>query len=280
MGQNKDQLKKLLKFVEELYNNSDNKEFAAGINAMVMADKDFQRSLSQLSIGSSQIDRIEKYLSLDFDIDNMSFPDYSFIDDESIRNKLNSDFREMLRYQYGTRNHRIDFDEFCRYATLQIELLVNYYYEKHYKCDVYSFKTALLSHNQNFTLSPYIATITDIPLKTKVFQLRNEFDLKGHEIQDYLHAIDIRNRQSHRGLKHDKDIISETEKKLEKENFLTKWGTLNYSKIEEAKALIGEKVLNEYQFQKWYDEQPFIKVIKSVRRLANKIRSFLLDSEE
>ena len=42
---------------------------------------------------------------------------------------LVSDFREMMRYRYGTRSHKADFTEFCKYAHFQLEGLVNYFME-------------------------------------------------------------------------------------------------------------------------------------------------------
>lgn len=38
MGQDKKQLKKLLTFVKDIYDNPDNKEFADGINAFVVSN--------------------------------------------------------------------------------------------------------------------------------------------------------------------------------------------------------------------------------------------------
>ena len=43
MGQDKKQLTKLLAFVKELYNDPDNNEFAAGIQAMVIDDLKYQK---------------------------------------------------------------------------------------------------------------------------------------------------------------------------------------------------------------------------------------------
>ena len=80
----------------------------------------------------TRIDKIEKYLGLDYKLDginpketNYSEIDYSFIPRENIQNQLISDFREMLRYRYGTRSHKADFYEFCRYAHFQLEALLN-----------------------------------------------------------------------------------------------------------------------------------------------------------
>ena len=83
-------------------------------------------------VSDSRIDKIEEYLGLDYKLDAI-LPsgtkyhdiDYSFITDDALRTQLESDFREMMRFRYGCRSHKADFDEFCRYAHLQLETLVN-----------------------------------------------------------------------------------------------------------------------------------------------------------
>ena len=134
MGQDKKQLSKLLAFIKELYDNPDNKDFAAGIQNMVLADKDFQKRVASSGLSGSDgtskdIQKIERYLSLDFKLDEADLIDYSFITNEKVHQQLLSDYREMLRYQFGTRSHKVDFLEFCRFAHLQTEMLINYYFE-------------------------------------------------------------------------------------------------------------------------------------------------------
>lgn len=89
------------------------------------------------AIGNSDsISNIEKYLAIDYDIDEISSQiDYSFVQDEVLRIKLESDWREMLRYRCGVRKHERDFLEFCRYANLQAEGIVNYYCYTKYPTD-------------------------------------------------------------------------------------------------------------------------------------------------
>ncbi len=48
MGQDKKQLTKLLAFVKELYDNPDNKEFAAGIESMVLNDLKYRKENSKI----------------------------------------------------------------------------------------------------------------------------------------------------------------------------------------------------------------------------------------
>ena len=77
---------------------------------------------------SDSITNIERYLAIDYNIDEISAKiDYGFVQDEVLRIKLESDWREMLRYRCGVRKHERDFLEFCRYANLQAEGIVNYY---------------------------------------------------------------------------------------------------------------------------------------------------------
>ena len=92
----------------------------------------------QNEIGNNQdirIGHIEKYLGLDYNLDSISPNklvaniDYSFILNSSLRNQLTSDFREMMRYRYGTRSHKADFYEFCKFAHFQLEALTNLYLE-------------------------------------------------------------------------------------------------------------------------------------------------------
>ena len=70
-------------------------------------------SASVIKSDDGRISHIEKYLGLDYYIDAMeSIIDYAFISENEVRDKLISDNREMMRYRYGTRSHKVDFEEF------------------------------------------------------------------------------------------------------------------------------------------------------------------------
>lgn len=82
-----------------------------------------------------KIEKIETYLGLDYKVDSImpqdtiyDTIDYSFITISSVKDKLMSDFREMMRYRYGTRSHKVDFYEFCKYAHYQLEALTNEFF--------------------------------------------------------------------------------------------------------------------------------------------------------
>jgi hypothetical protein len=281
MGQDKKQLNKLLDFVSELYKDPDNKEFTAGIRSLVMNDRDFLRSGSpdglpdiSDSLGNP-LRRIEKYLSLDYDIDFREFPDYSFVTDGSVRERLEADFREMMRYRFGTRSHRIDFPEFCRFATLQFELLTNYYYEMKYHSDVMKVLDAIVTANPDYIPGEHIKMISEIPLKTKVYQFRQEFGWEFADLTPVLQCIEVRNKQSHRSLKHDKDIIAEYEKRLKEGKAWNYWyGQPNYKKVSKLGILTKDE-LKDYTFQVWFDNSPFEVVITSIGKLISSISSQL-----
>ena len=102
--------------------------------------------------GSDKIKQIEKYLALDYAIDEIAIGiDYSFVKDDILRIKLISDWREMLRYRCGVRQHKINFGEFCKFAHFQAEGMLNYY---HYQrgmsneCDIEWFNTNIQAYNE------------------------------------------------------------------------------------------------------------------------------------
>jgi hypothetical protein len=89
---------------------------------------------SSTMVVDERVDKIVQYLGLDFKLDTATPSDtkyaeisYSFIKDAAVRDMLVSDFREMMRFRYGTRSHKADFMEFCKYAHFQLEGLVNYF---------------------------------------------------------------------------------------------------------------------------------------------------------
>ncbi len=77
---------------------------------------------------NKRVSHIEECLGIDFKLDSKQNVNYIFIKNEVILDNITSYYREMLRYRYGTRNHKICFGEYCRLATIQIEYLLNYFF--------------------------------------------------------------------------------------------------------------------------------------------------------
>lgn len=270
MGQDKKQLTKLLAFVKELYDHPDNKDFAAGIRDIVNNDKSFQ-----VLDDTPSLKRITSYLSLDFELDDKDFPDYSFIDEEPVRESLLADFREMLRYQYGTRSHKIDFPEFCRFGVMQIEMLVNYFFEKKYQSDLNRVVHAIQLTNPKYYPGDYLSQISDIPLKTKVYRIRYELNWDNSTISPILNGIEVRNRQSHRSLRLEKDKILEYEKRLKDGKVWYYREDVPMFRKAVEQGVVSQDEMNEYKFQVWFENQPYNDIISSIRYLAESISSDL-----
>ena len=269
MGQDKKQLTKLLAFVKELYDHPDNKEFAAGIRDIVLNDRNHE------SDDNTTLGKISSYLSLDYELDDKDFPDYSFIGEESARAALLADFREMLRYQYGTRSHRIDFPEFCRYGVMQIEMLVNYFFEKKYDSNFDGVVNAIQLTNSSYNPGEYLSQISDIPLKTKVYRIRHELGWDNNTLSPILNAIEVRNRQSHRSLRLDKDKILDYERHLKEGKVWFYRDDVPMYKRAVEQGVLTQDEMNEYKFQVWLDRQPFDEIISSIHRLSSAIESSL-----
>lgn len=125
MGQDKSHLTKLVAFVKVLYEDSDNKEFQAGINSIV---------LNHLAITTNQeIERIKEVLELRAD----TSIDYSFVKDIFVRRQLIIDNLRMenvlLNLSISDKNR---YDNFCVNAFLQVENILNYYYCEKYDKDI------------------------------------------------------------------------------------------------------------------------------------------------
>lgn len=227
----------------------------------------------------ARIANIEKYLGLDYYIDSMkSIIDYSFIKEPDVRAKLISDNREMLRYRYGTRFHIIDFSEFCRYAQLQAEMLINYYY-----------------YNRNPTLSEQIihiktynpkgvfgdnpSSLAAIPFNTKLWAFNKEFRLNLIETFEYVR--EVRNSQSHRSPSESSFSIDEYQKKLLSWKMkLKKDGSLDYYKTKQDERALNfykstvrdSKEFKQYNFHLWLIGKPFDEIIRKINDIAELVK--------
>lgn len=264
---------KLLALVKKLYKESGDKDFVAGVQEIVRKDILFCHHNNRKE--STTLEKISSYLSLDYDLDSRDFADYSFIEDESIKATLLSDFREMLRYQYGTRSHKVDFAEFCRYAVMQIEMLVNYYFEKKYDSNLEDVITAILLTNPKFKRWDQLSQISDIPLKTKVYHIRHELNWDKALLSNILNAIEVRNNQSHRSLRVKKDLIQDYVKLFkEKKVWHQGLGIPFYKQVIEQ-GVVTQKELDDYNFQVWLDKQPFYDITLSLKLFAEQVSSSL-----
>lgn len=113
MGQDKKQLTKLLAFVKELYDDPDNKDFVAGIQAIV------GQLVSNNSVDSEKIDEIYEYC-LEKNARNQAEGLYDGFPLESIKDFLIEDYVCMERFR-----RKGDFLNFAAQLFLQIENISN-----------------------------------------------------------------------------------------------------------------------------------------------------------
>ena len=202
MGYDRDHLSKLLDFIRVLYNDPTNGEFAEGLRGIV--------SGTGTQAGSStKIDKIEKYLALDYGLDEAENPDYAFIKDVKVRNTLNADWREMLRCRYGLRGHKENFGEFARCAHLQVEMLLDIYYT-----DKYGEPDKILEHLQANAAkekekNDKVADIKSLNTWSKIYCLQFETGRPFWEFTCLRNLNALRNGESHRS--QSKEEITKTE---------------------------------------------------------------------
>ena len=185
-------LKQLLSFIGRIYNDKDCGEFAAALRGIVGAE-----SLSSASRSDSKIDKIEHYLALDYEWDSVVNHDYDFIADTVVRDTLNADWREMMRIRYGLRGHKIDFDEYARYACLQMEMLLNLYYNSKYPSPediLIALQEAFDKNSEN--KSEYRPN--SLTLNAKLNGLKSEFGWDYNYFKALFNIKDVRNIESHR----------------------------------------------------------------------------------
>lgn len=113
MGQNKEELNKLLSFIEELTRQPGNEEFVTGLRAIVGSEKSNESNDEQLS----------SYLRLQRErFRKKARRYYKDIKDETLRSQLVDDHAWMLWYRSVD-----DVVSYFNYVNLQIENIVNFY---------------------------------------------------------------------------------------------------------------------------------------------------------
>ena len=198
MGQDKKQLTKLLAFVKGLYDEPDNRDFAAGLNAIV---------LNHLAITTNQeIEKVKEALELraDFSID------YSFVKDIFVQRQLMIDNLRMENVLLNLSMSEMErYENYCVCAFLQVENILNYYFCEKYSKDLDSILADIEDVTQ-YDKYPFkripnktYLYVSEIPIASKIQAFCNEFFPFDSTNTDYttknLHALrNIRNDIFHR----------------------------------------------------------------------------------
>lgn len=272
---NKEDLRKLLNFLKNnIIHKPENSWFVNELQKLLPSTKNDTIS----SLKNSSLAKIEEYLGLDYRIDSkFSLCDYSFLDDSKLRENAECDFREMMRFKYGLRSHKVDFAEFCRYIILQTELILNYFYTKYYsdKGGIISAVDNIKEYNKNGERYLYnnksedVTCVEDIPFNYKLWGFKKQYNVKINNIDN---ARKLRNTISHRSASScEKDITKLHQKVVDMGIAVKEDGTLPY--IEKSK--LSNKDVKDYLFELFLQQQPFENLEKELKSLVDKVRSLI-----
>lgn len=275
MAQNKEQLEKLLGFIKMLVDEPDNEEFAANLRKMLGINP------SGLNVDNKKIDEIEKYLGLDYRLDSASpIIDYSFVKDDYTKVQLISDNREMLRYRFGVRSHKIDFSEFCRYAMLQVEQLLNYFYNANFSSveEIANY----VNENVEWAKTINVESASSLPLAIKLSAISKSLSKKHRDALDF--SREVRNEQSHRGKESTDNDINRFRNRLKELGLpLTRDGEVHWAGIKDNKEQIDKyntipkAEYWKYRFLLWYNREPFDEVVCALEEITNQVKETLLN---
>lgn len=232
-------------------------------------------SASVASADTNRIRLIEKYLGLDYAVDSKnSVIDYSFVKLPDVRIQLVSDNREMMRFRYGTRYHEIDFDEFCRYAHLQIEMLLNYYYDMKNNSDLQSIKNHIKTYNPKAQIDS-AGSLSAIMFNFKLWAFDKEMRLEYNLKKSIENLKSVRNELSHRStIKNNFDVDGYRDKLKSFGIPMCSNGTINWKLLNQdvvKKNIYDTKLKDDYSkytFMLWYTDQPFDNIICNIKDFA------------
>ena len=239
-------------------------------------------SASVVKSDDGRISHIEKYLGLDYYIDSMeSIIDYAFINEDEVRDKLISDNREMMRFRFGTRSHKVDFEEFCRYAQLQAEMLLNYFYTKK-ESSIQDVISHIKQYNETAKISDDTTSISSISFSVKLWAYNNEFKIN---IQDtFNHVREVRNNQSHRTPHKEVFSIKAYQNKLTALGIVLKTdGSFDYYQTKQNTVAFNiyeskikkTKDYSMYKYLLWYNDKPYDDIVEKLKSLADSVKNNL-----
>ena len=193
MKYQKGKLVKLLKLIEEILNEPENEWMRFELARIAGARNADISKVNEDSL-EGKINLIQEYLHIDYD-SIIDYKDFDLI----IRDQLTRDCIEMIRFHKETPNHKKNFEEFCRYAHLQVEEMLNYFYIKKFK-DFAEVIKIIMTYNEKYKPKSFPKLIEQVPFLTKIiaFQAftKPEYTLSLHNNIVFLN--DMRNEFSHR----------------------------------------------------------------------------------
>lgn len=192
-----DQLEVLIKHILDISNFDLNGQFKEKLAQIIHSECGYTRKDdNQINL---KLNWIAKYMQ----IEGYDRIDYSRVEDKVVRNQLSRDCIEMTKHRLGQYDYTINFDEFCRFAQMQVEELINYYYIKKFDKDFYKVVAFILDNiNRSDKKKNYsfvnMSEIGHLSYYLKISSLVEAFNL-GYESKNCLLFINnLRNEASHR----------------------------------------------------------------------------------
>lgn len=272
-------MRKLLDFLnKEIIHKSENRWFVEELRESLPKEK-----VSDSVVPNPSITKIEKYLALDYNLDeSKTILDYSSIKDDYLRECFEADCREMLRFRFGLRGHRIDFGEFCRFAQIQAERLLNVYYQT--KGSLPQICSYIKQYNPTARGLENCNKLEDISYAIKLWAYNKEYSLKP--LYDILNNVrKVRNTHSHGS------VLSADEKFFQSHytmlvqggyplhpNCLVDWFALSK---DELKNDIYTNIIKDTPEHKhyidlcWQRRQPFDEVITSLEEFIRHVSTHI-----
>lgn len=271
----KEDLKKLLAFLGKIIREPDNSWFVDELYSILPSRNDDKNSLV----------KIEKYLGLDYNIDQfVPLIDFTFVEDEYTRECFNADYREMLRYRFGLRGHKIDFSEYCRLSIIIAERALNIFYSAK-EDDIEAIKFRLKTFNPSANIDK-AKVLKDISFSVKLWSFCKEFNMKSVKLT-FDHVREVRNLKSHGQVstEDDETWFQGIYQQFKRRGFpLRKDGTIDWDTLTNEKPDLWEYYQKEikntvahkrYIQLAWQREQPFEEVNNRLEELVSFIGTLL-----
>lgn len=229
MGQNKDDLRQLLAFIDTLTKQPGNEGFIAGLRALVYNGKTPERK---------DLEEIKAILK----IRGTQSIDYSFVDHELTRNQL---IMDNIRMEDSLLDNSLSIEdkwyEFCSYAHLQVENLLNLYFNKFFGTPEKALSYINENSKQEFRLNNNYKSIENIPISSKIYAFCNENlpytpNLIDYTLSNIKLVREVRNEYFHRS------TITNEDSKSALKNAYTK---SSFESIRRALISISEIISNK-----------------------------------
>lgn len=188
----RESLIKLLKLIDEISVQPGNEWFKSQLIKYFSQKTEVSTYFDQGSL-ESKINLIQKYLSID--VDNLF--DYSDFEEPS-REQLFRDNLEMIRYRKGVANHKINYGEFCRYAHLQAEEMINYYFNKTFKPNMSDIVQFIKKYANKYNPQKLPSQIHHIDYSFKLIAITKSVSFKKETVDKLFYLNKMRNEISHR----------------------------------------------------------------------------------